>query len=940
MNVLRGGWLLLSLAAVCGPVIAAESAAPAPCRPDPFAGRTLYLRGSFNSWSAVDAQRFVWACDRYAVVSRIDGDQRFKIGDEGWSADADFGAGVGPDGLSQPLAPGGAEITRRFSGVHRFTLRMNDASDRAPRLQIEDCPAGAAPFGDSVLFLRGTPNNFAALETHAFQYACDAYYLNVDLKGPQEFRVADAAWTPAQTFGDGHAVGPGAKPWRLDFNGEHTLRLVFNAGRPTLSLGPKSFADPAVAAVTDPVANSLHFDSRNVASKSPFGAVPAGAEVRYAVDALPGVEKLTLVMEQRRLEGNQEVLDYQPLARVAMQRDAATPGPSGHHRYTARHRFDGIGVYGTWFEAEIGGRRYALQNNAQPVYWTREKGTGGRAAVAELQPAAAHPTSSIRRFRQTVYDPAFTVPDWAADAVYYTIFPDRFRNGDPGNDPVPGVTRYHDAGIELHADWTERPYKPGSGDGSDALYNNDFYGGDLAGITQKLDAIRDLGANTLYLTPIFAASSNHKYDTADYTRIDPHFGTTAEFERLCAEAARRGLRVLLDTSLNHTGADSLYFDRWRNFGGANSPGAFAGGKPNPASPYASWYRFDPLASTADGAYAGWVGIKDLPEIDKTSDSFRDFAYRAPDSIMKRWLDRGASGWRMDVAPWVPDDFWREWRSAIKQHRPDALTVAENWFDSSKYLLGDMFDSTMNYIFRNAVLAYAAGGDARVLAANLEAVREAYPPQAFHALMNLLSSHDQARALHQFGMTDGLDPVAASAQIATAKRRLRLAVTLQMAYPGAPAVYYGDEVGVTGGDDPYNRATYPWADLGGQPDLALQTDFKRLIGMRNRHPVLRRGTLLAPLHVDRQVLVLAQRFGRTWSIVATNNADVSQEVDVKLPPEMDGISLQEVSGSPTQPQQSGEPVATLAVEAARLRITLPALGAAVWAGEAASGRTAR
>jgi cyclomaltodextrinase / maltogenic alpha-amylase / neopullulanase len=265
---------------------------------------------------------------------------------------------------------------------------------------------------------------------------------------------------------------------------------------------------------------------------------------------------------------------------------------------------------------------------------------------------------------------------------------------------------------------------------------------------------------------------------------------------------------------------------------------------------------------------------------------------------------------MDVAPWVPDDFWREWRTEIKRHRPDALTVSETWFDSSKYLLGDMFDSTMNYIFRNAVLEYAAGGSAKAFVAQLEAVREAYPPQAHSALMNLLSTHDAARALHQFGFHDEKD---ATATIARAKQRLLLAVFIQMTYPGAPTIYYGDEVGVTGGEDPFNRATYPWEDEGGQPDRALLAEFKKLTALRHAHPILRRGELFAPLHVDEQVVVHARRLGTQWALTVTNNGATSRRVTVALPP---GFP----DGGLTDPLGGSEPAAV----AGQIAIDVPAL----------------
>lgn len=834
---------------------AAGTAQAADCPPHPLAGRDLYLRGGFNSWAAVEAQRFVWACDRFELVTPVQGEHKFKIGDEGWSADADLG------GRPEALAPRGPELSRRFAGTYRFTI-----DPAMTKLTVEDCPR-AAPFGETLLFLRGTMNNWAALDDYAFHWHCDAYYLNVVLNGRHEFKLADAAWTPATSFG----VGKGNHV--QDFAGEHTLRLAFDArGRHRLSVGPKTFADPRAVPVTDPVALGLRYHSRDLAHKQPFGAQPAGSTVGFAVTAPPGLQALTLVVESRRLEGNQEVLEYTELARHAMR-----AGADG--RWTAQHRFDAKGIYGYWFEAQIGGKRFVLQNNADAVFWTREKGSGGAAAVAEM-PASPR---AVRRFRQTIFAPDFTVPDWAADAVYYYIFPERFRNGNPANDPLPGRDRYHRHTVEKHPSWLDRPWKPG--DGSDAHYNNDFFGGDLEGIIQQLDQIRELGANVIYMTPVFRAASNHKYDTADYRQIDPAFGSNADFERLTREAAKRGIRVVPDASLNHTGSDSIYFDRFGNF---KSGGAFEGGHIRPASPYASWYRFDATQKDPDLQYRGWVGVKDLPELDKSSRSFRDFAYGAPDSIMKLWLDRGAAGWRMDVAPWVPDDFWREWRAAIKAHRPDAITIAETWFDAAKYFLGDSFDSTMNYIFRNTVLAYAGGGDARQLVPNLELMREHYPPQAFHALMNLLSSHDQARSLHVLGWHDDRD----AAQAREAKARYRLALLFQMTYPGAPAVYYGDEVGLNGGDDPDNRRPYPWADLGGTPDLALRDEFRRLIALRHELPVLRRGTLGAPLHVDAHVIVLPRSLGAQQAITATNNHDLARSVTV---PAADGDWIDRLSG---------------------------------------------
>jgi glycosidase len=257
---------------------------------------------------------------------------------------------------------------------------------------------------------------------------------------------------------------------------------------------------------------------------------------------------------------------------------------------------------------------------------------------------------------------------------------------------------------------------------------------------------------------------------------------------------------------------------------------------------------------------------------------------------------------------VPDDFWREWRKAVKQHRPDAVTIAETWFDASKFLVGDMFDSTMNYVLRDALLDYAKGGEAPTFAAPLELLREAYPPQAFHALMNLISSHDVPRSLHLLGWTPEASPEA----IALAKRRVRLAWLFQLTYPGAPTIYYGDEVGVTGGPDPDNRATYPWPDLGGQPDLSLKAEVQRLLAVRKANPALSQGRLLAPLLAQGHTLVLARQGATGWALTGTNSGLEASQTRVRLP-----------AGAP-QRWRDALTGAVVVAEHGQLPMTLPAL----------------
>ena len=763
----------------------------------------------------------------------------------------------------------------------------------------------AAPFSSTRLYLRGSMSGWAAADEDAFRWDCNAYVITTELQGAQDFKIADAAWSDNTTFAGPGGADPtgenvpvarvkegGVQNLRYRFDGWHTARLAFAGGQPRLTV---LRAAPPAPTVFDPVALSLRHDTRVLADKAPFGAVTAGTNVAFALNALPGVERATLLIETRRLEGNQEVIDYGETARVPL----AQGGRGDRKRWTAAHRFGAAGVYGYWFEVVIGGRTYVYGNNAAPIYWTRERGANGLGTVS----AMPRDRGSIHRFRQTVYAPGYQVPSWAEDAVYYYIFPERFRNGDRANDKLAGFGQERD--VEHHTNWTDRPYRPGSGDGSDRRYSNDFFGGDLNGITEKLDYIAGLGANTIYMTPIFAAASNHKYDTGDYTRVDPAFGTNDDFKRLTAEAARRGIRVVLDASFNHTGRNSIYFDRYALHPGI---GALEGGEVRRDSPYADWYQLDSSKANPDDRYSGWTGAKDLPELNEASPSFQRFVFRSPDSVTRQWLRAGSSGWRMDVAPWVPDGFWREWRTAVKAANPDALTISETWFDASKYFLGDTFDGTMNYIFRNTAIDIASGGNAAANYRNIELTRELYPAQSLRASMNLLSTHDTARTLWLLG-DRGDNPE----RTAEAKRRYRLALFMQMTWPGAPTVFYGDEVGLTGGEDPDNRRTYPWSDQRGHPDNDMLADVRQLIALRKRNLVLSRGTLGAPMFADANIVAVLRQWNDTYAITAINNADHDRTISLRLPSQMVAKKLVDAISGTRVASSNGQ-----------IRLTIPAL----------------
>lgn len=615
-------------------------------------------------------------------------------------------------------------------------------------------------------------------------------------------------------------------------------------------------------------ARSLYFNSRDLIYKTPFGAVTQGTEVTYKLSAKANdLEKARLVVQTQKITGNQDKEEYLDTIKYPMKKVGVSADGTREY-WQVKVKFNNINVYGYYFEAVDGNTTVIYGNNNQvvPVPHTKVIGTGGIGKYYSID------DDKFARYTQTVYDKNFKTPDWAKDTIYYYIFPDRFKDGDKSNDPQVGVRKFHGKkDIEFHTNWLDKPYVPGDGK-SDKEYCNDFFGGDLAGVKQKLDYLKQLGISTIYFNPLFQADSNHKYDTADYMHIDEEFGTNAEFSNLCQAAKEKGIRVILDTSLNHSGSASVYMDKFGTYG---SNGALKGGKINTSSPYYSWYKFHPEATNADSMYDQWSDptLATLQEVD----SYKNFAFRNDNSVTKYWLKMGASGWRMDVAPWKSDEFWREWRKEVKEQDPNALTICETWFDSSKYFLGDMFDSTMNYIFRTAVIDYANGGSGKETMAALEMMRENYPKEAFYSLMNLLSTHDVERTLYDYGYTD--DSVSKDI-INTAKKKLALSALIQMTYPGAPAIYYGDEVGVTGGSDPFNRGTYPWKEDGGNPDTTLLAKYEKFTKLRNNNAILRRGDV-APIYSDDNVMVMLRTYEGKCAIVAVNNAATNKKVTLDL-----------------------------------------------------------
>ena len=408
----------------------------------------------------------------------------------------------------------------------------------------------------------------------------------------------------------------------------------------------------------------------------------------------------------------------------------------------------------------------------------------------------------------TVYDPA-PAPEWWKKGVVYQIFPDRFAR-ETGWTPLEPAKRKGSHRF-LIRDWDTPVFYPRNE--KNDVTSWPFWGGTLRGIREKLPYLRSLGVTVLYLNPIFEAVSNHRYDTADYTRIDPLLGTEEDFRDLCADAEARGMRIVLDGVFNHTGADSVYFDACGNYG--------TGGA------YRSWYRFGPQYTHG---YECWWDFKDLPNVEENDPSYRQFIC-GEDGVVRRWLRLGASGWRLDVADELPDSFIRDVRTAMKAEKPDGMLMGEVWEDATnkvsygelrEYFLGHELDSTMHYPFRELTLDFLRGKiDAAEACERLWTIKENYPRENQYAVMNLIGSHDRERALTL--LNDDRD-------------LFRLAFFLQFALPGVPCVYYGDEAGMTGGADPYNRAPFPW----GREDAEMTAYMRTLTAEYAAHPALTDG----------------------------------------------------------------------------------------------------
>ena len=544
------------------------------------------------------------------------------------------------------------------------------------------------------------------------------------------------------------------------------------------------------------------YDSRDPAYKTPFGVLTEGQSCTLRVKIPKELETrfVQLVLER---EGN-PALEY-PFSWAG--------GDADYDIFKCDFAPSAKGLYFYWFRitAKTGPFRLFKQ--------------GGGTNMEEGE-----------RWQLSVIPPDFTVPESWRGRVMYQIFPDRFARS--GSVDLTGKLEPY----ILREDWGGQPeYRPDPATGE--ILCNDFFGGNFRGIREKLPYLHSLGVGILYLNPISMAFSNHRYDTADYKRPDPMLGTEEDFRALCEAAHRLEMKVILDGVYSHTGANSVYFDRNGVFGN----GAVSRGKD---SPYYSWYNFRRFPDK----YDSWWGFATLPNVNELDDAYLDYIIRDEDSVIAHWLRLGADGFRLDVADELPDEFIRRFKGRLRLLKPDALLLGEVWEDASnksaysvrrRYFIDGELDSVMNYPWRSAILAFMrAQDDGTALGEQIMTIAENYPPQVLQVLMNSLSTHDTPRVLTTLiGDFQGDREYQARVRLSWEQRefafeRLRLAAFLQYTLPGCPCLYYGDEAGMEGCKDPFNRGCFPW----GHEDRRFVDFFRALGQLKNNTPALREGSV--------------------------------------------------------------------------------------------------
>ncbi len=547
----------------------------------------------------------------------------------------------------------------------------------------------------------------------------------------------------------------------------------------------------------------IPFDSRDILYKSPFGAVSDRQTVTLRL-LLHNDAKCEEAFVKLREDSGREQF-------IALTKGDAYQG-SYRWYYTKLDLSEGLYWYSFCFDSPWG-RQFVTRFKGGEGYVSRDGG----------------------EWQLTVYENNYQTPDRFSGGIIYQIFPDRFFKSGKEKKDVP-QDRY------IHETTEETPEYRQLGE--KCSLGNDYFGGDLEGVRQKLPYLAELGVSIIYLNPIFEAHSNHRYNTADYMKIDPMLGDEKDLKKLCSDAKKLGISIVLDGVFSHTGDDSIYFNRYNRY---ESLGAYQ----SEDSEYYNWYKFHNWPNR----YSSWWGISTLPETKEENPEFAEFI-TGKNGVLRKWLKLGVSGWRLDVADELPDSFLDKIRSAVKTEKKDAIIIGEVWEDATnkisygvrrRYLRGKQLDSVMNYPFASALIRFLTGGSGEDLCDTVMSVCENYPRPALRLLMNHIGTHDTERILTALGgePTSGRGRAWQStkqmndSEMWRAKKLLYIAALLQYTLPGIPSLYYGDEAGMEGYGDPFCRGFYPW----GKEDTYLVDFYKRLGQFRRSSDAFKDGDFI-------------------------------------------------------------------------------------------------
>ena len=678
---------------------------------------------------------------------------------------------------------------------------------------------------------------------------------------------------------------------------------------------------------------AIYFNSQMAEYKQPFGAAATGEDVHFAIDTGADITSAVLVVKG--------------IGSYPMTAEDTDTGK----RWSTTASFSAIGEYDYYF---------SLSNGSTVAIYSDDDGYYGEGQVTDL--------TGVKPYDLVVYKAGFETPDWMKDAVIYQIFPDRFFDGDVSNNQTQTWAR-GEVDYEYIPNWYTLPenpeqktmldeatYKATGAHWGDGQWSNEIYGGDLEGITERIGYLKALGVNVIYLNPIFWSISNHRYDAVDYTEIDPILGTMGDFRELVKVAEANDMHIILDGVFNHVSDDSVYFDRYYKFlGTSNKVGAYpywayvydymSENKADLATAeaaakaffgdnygitdysYTKWFQVSStvMAGTVDNiglragkevySYEGWWGYDSMPIIYSTNGSeyqtgnwAQEIIYNANEtSVTQYWISQGNNGWRLDVANEVSDETWQRFRDSVKALDSEAVIIGEIWDDATKYLKGDMYDSVMNYLFRNASIGFAMGTGAGDTMMELEKIRERYPEEAFYAMMNLVGSHDTTRLLSFLdGIGDDRSDKSLEAAFPTyentsdeAKQMQYLVAFLQFTYAGAPTIYYGDEIGMVGADDPDDRRAMEW----GKGNKELVEWYAKLAAIRAAYPALRTGDVVPMILDSDNLLGYVRRDSENTLHVIANN-DISEISTTLSGTYVDLISGKTFTDTVTVPANSG------------------------------------